>query len=448
MAMDPGIAMNACCLVLGALSLSTSVSADFFQDVDTQTKASPQNEGPWRQKAWVQQITGFGYRSPAPDARRTRPDLSRAETQVYAQLTWQSASWRLRLAGELVQDWLPDLEKHTGWSGDPFTDAQTDARQWHFEPGDSYIAWHSEHWWLRGGYQTLAWGQAESQRVTDVLSRRDQRWPGQEELKDMRLPVPALRIAFEQTLDIALLPAMPADRSPAAGEEFDPFSRWPGTQTTIQSEDDPGWALRWRSSVPGWDLLAIVADTYSFERYPSSVVEHNGQLDIELSPWRQQTLGGGLQAGQRNWVWRTEHAWLRGVRVMPKNPEGPWSEHEQWRSMVSGEYVGVRDLTLTLEVSTRWIRDHHDGLAEAAWQTGFSARVAYDMMNDRLTLTGQIVGLPGRQGEIFRTSAEWDLSDRWDLSLAWVDYRSTREVERLYAFRHNDTLLVKVRRNF
>lgn len=116
--------------------------------------------------------------------------------------------------------------------------------------------------------------------------------------------------------------------------------------------------------------------------------------------------------------------------------------------MVSGEYVGVRDLTLTLEVSTRWIRDHHDGLAEAAWQTGFSARVAYDMMNDRLTLTGQIVGLPGRQGEIFRTSAEWDLSDRWDLSLAWVDYRSTREVERLYAFRHNDTLLFKVRRNF
>ncbi|WP_375055773.1 hypothetical protein [Zobellella sp. DQSA1] len=436
------------CLLVSALTFSASVSADFFQEMDTQAGASAQSKGPWQHRAWVQQVTGFGYRSPASNSRRSRPDFSRAETQLYGQLGWQSDTWRLRLAGGLVHDWLPDLEQRTNWSGDQFSDTQADARQWRFEPADSYISWQGDRWWIRGGYQTLAWGQAESQRITDVLSRRDQRWPGQEELKDMRLPVPAVRIALEQTLDIVLLPSMPADRAAAAGEEFDLYGQWRDTRIETHRGDNPGWALRWSSNVPGWDFQGIVADTYSFERYPSITFQDNGQPGIELSPWRQQMLGVVIQAGQRNWVWRTEQAWLWGVRVMPNDPTKPWSEHEQWRAMVSGEYSGIQNLTLTFEVSSRWTRDHHEGLSEDAWQTGFNVRVAYRMMNDQLTLTSQVVGLPGGQGEIFRTSADWDLSDNWGLGLAWVDYRATRETDQLYPFRHNDTLLFTARRNF
>lgn len=435
-------------LLLALVVFSVPVSADFFQEVDTHTRTSEQPERPWRYRAWVQQVTGYGYRQPAPHARRSRPDFNRAETQLYGQLNWQSESWRLRLAGELVHDWLPDLEQHSRWSGDPFSDTQADARQWRLEPADSYIEWQGERWWMRGGYQTLAWGQAESQRVTDVLSRRDQRFPGQEELKDMRLPVPAVRIALEQTLDIALLPSIPADQAAAAGEEFDPYGDWRAANIQTRRGDDPGWALRWSARLPNWDFQGIVADTDSFERYPGTQFQDHGQPGIALSPWRQQTLGLVLQTGQGNWVLRTEQAWHRGVRMMPTDPMAPWPKHDQWRSMVSGEYAGIRQLTLTLEASSTWTKGHHQDLSDDAWQTGFSARVAYTLINDRLTLTSQALALPGGQGDIFRASADWDLSDAWGLGLTWVDYHATHEADRLYPFRNNDTLLFTARRNF
>ncbi|WP_111640799.1 DUF1302 family protein [Marinimicrobium alkaliphilum] len=424
---------------------------DFFGTVETRASAEPaSDDSPWRHRGWLNQRIGYGYRAPAAPVARDGADLTRVETEVYSQWDWRRGPWRARLSGTLTQDWLPDMNSAGLWSGYDFTDEQSSQRRWRAEISDSYLSWESGDWWLLGGYQTLAWGEAESLRVTDVLSRRDQRWPGQEELDDLRQPVPAVRATWGGRLDLVLLPETPPDRLPAAGDEFDPYLAWRDADTPtlhMRRRHDVGWALRWQTQRPGWDMQWLLAEVNSVDRYPHVQRQEGDETVIELAPWRQQVAGLALQTTRGAWVLRTEQALHRKLPLMPEDPTGRWPEHDQWRAMVSAEYAGIRDLTLTLELSESYTRDHSAELAQDQWQTGASARVHYTLLNERLALTGQAVRLPGGEGEVLRLSADWTLSDRLSLGASLVDYSARAASDQLYPYRHNDTLLLSVQWN-
>ncbi len=424
-----------------------SQADDFFGAVETKASAEPVvDESAWQRRAWLTQTLGYGYRTPAAPVSRDDANLTRVETELYGQWDWREGNWRLRLAGSLIQDWLPDMERVGLWSGYEFTESQARARDWRWQPADSYLSWQSGDWWLKGGYQTLAWGEAETLKVTDVLARRDQRWPGQEDLDNLRLPVPALRINWHNSVDLVLLPEMPTDQRPAAFDEFDPLLalRSNGEPRILTREgEDPGWALRWQSRQSGWDAQLLLADVYSFELYPTEVsMTEGGRERLTLEPWRQQVVGLGIQASQGSWLFKTEQAWHRGVQLMRQDPSAPWLERDQWRAMIMAEYAGVQDLTLTAELSGIHTPDHHPELLEKQWQTGASLRARYTLFNERLELNGQALRLPSDQGDVVRLSADWEFSDRFSASATLIDYSAHSERDRLYPYRHNDTLLV------
>jgi|GEM_PF-1884869 len=417
---------------------------DFFGTVETEASATPKaNPSPWRHRAWLKQRLGYGYRTPAAPIARDGADLTRVETELYGQLKWQDGPWGLRLSGVLVQDWLPDMERAGLWSGYTFTDEQTDQRRWRAEISDSYLSWQSGDWWVLGGYQTLAWGEAESLRVTDVLARRNQRWPGQEDLDDLRQPVPVLRANWDGQLDLVLLPETPPDRLPAPGDEFDPYLAWHSPENprpVMRRRHDTGWALRWQTRHPGWDMQWLLAEVSSFERLPvfPSPTEAFGR--ISLTPWRQQVAGLAVQTTQGAWVLRTEHALHRQVPQRPNNPADHWPEHDQWRAMVSAEYAGISDLTVTLELSEVYTRDHNAALADSQWQTGASLRLRYALFNERLTLSSQTLRLPGGEGDLLRLSAGWTFSDTFSLDVTLTEYFANAFEEMIFPYRHNDTL--------
>lgn len=440
--------------LLFSLTLPTRAE-DFFGTVETTTEPLEiEAQNPWSYKAWLQHKTGYGYRSPAPGFTRDRADFTRIETQLYGKLDWRKEAWRLSLAGSLIHDWLPDLERAGIWSGYEFTQAQEDYRGWRWELADSFVSWQEGDWWLKGGYQTLAWGEAETLKVTDVLARRDQRWPGQEDLEDLRLPVPALRVSWNNRLDLVLLPDMPLDRIPAAFEEFDPYIQFrEANNQTLgvhrREGDNPGWALRWQSRRPGLDTQILLADVYSFDTMPTelgfstSVVPYLESVTLE--PWRQQILGMGLQSVHGNWLLKTEQAWHRGVHLMPENPAETWLEKDQWRAMVSAEYSGINRLSVSTEFSWNYTQDHSPALAEREWQTGLGLRANYTLFNERLSLTGVGLRLNGDQGEVLRLSADWELANEFSLALTLVEYSAQSGAQLLYPYRHNDTLLLALR---
>lgn len=441
-------------LFLMTLGLPT-LAEDFFGTVETTAEPLEiKEQSPWSHKAWLQQKTGYGYRSPESGFTRDSADLTRTETQFYGELDWRKEAWQLRLAGSLIHDWLPDFERAGIWSGYEFTQAQEDARSWRWEVSDSFVSWQKQDWWLKGGYQTLAWGEAETLKVTDVLARRDQRWPGQEDLEDLRLPVPALRVSWNNRLDLVLLPEMPLDRNPAAFEEFDPYIQFRGANNQTpdihrEEGDNPGWALRWQSRGQGLDTQFLLADVYSFDVRPTEFRFSTGAEpyleSLTLEPWRQQIAGLGVQSVHGNWLLKTEQAWHRGVHLMPNNPAAPWIEKNQWRAMVSSEYSGVDRLRVSTEFSWNYTQDYRPELAEDEWQTGLGLRANYTLFNERLSLTGVGLRLNGNQGDVVRLSADWELTDEFSLALTLVEYSAKSGDQLLYPYRHNDSLLLALR---
>lgn len=445
--------------VLAAVLVTLSVSAsaeDFFGEVETDAPAEPVQDSPIQWLGWLQHKTAYGYRAPENGASRDRADLTRFETELYGQVTADWSDIRLRLAGSLSHDWLPDLFDADLWTGYAFTDDQLEARQWQFHWADSYLDWQNRDLWLRAGYQTLAWGEADSLIVTDVLARRDQRWPGQSDLEQMRLPVPAATLNWAGHLDLAVLGWTGTDRHPAEYDEFDPLIAWRGGPTDIRQQDPDqalGYAARWTGHRPGTDLRVIAADVndtqYSLTDVTLGLAD--GQPFVErvtLQPQRRQVIGFSLQRALGSWLVKTEQAWHNGVHLAQEDPIDPWTDHRQWRGMIAADYTGIGNLTLTGEVGVIHTLDWEDSLAVDETRLSQSLRARWTTWNDQLDLTAQAVNLPGNEGVITRAEADWRASDQLSLNASVVEYWAGDEEQDLYAFRDNDAVIFGVRYGF
>ncbi|MFY0663083.1 MAG: hypothetical protein JXQ97_00540 [Natronospirillum sp.] len=431
---------------------SPAVANDFFGDLNTTAAAPAATQSPWRLLGWAQHKTAYGYRDPEPGFSRAAADITRFESSLYGQGSVRFGDWSARLAGSLEHDWLPDAENAGLWSGYAFTGEQAEARQWQWLWADSYLSWQSGDWWLQGGYQTLAWGQAESIAVLDVLAPRDQRWPGQVDLEQMRLPVPALTLNWRGQLDLVVLDGTQSDRLAAPFDEFDTLAELRATGSEIVEQTPAnhlGYALRWQQRWSGVDVQVMAAQLNSYTPSLRAVTMGGmGPERIELRQEPVQVLGGGVQWVRGAWLWRTEQAWHRGGQLPTSQALEPWVDVDEWRSMMGVEYSGWSNLTLSAEVGALYLLRNADTVDADEWRWSQSVRTRWTGWNDRLALTLQAVGLPGDEGWLTRAEAEWKPNDPLSLSLSVVEYHAWRDEQALYAVRHNDAITLNLRFGF
>lgn len=426
---------------------------DFFGALDTQaTTTEPVSESPVQWLGWVQQKVAYGYRAPEPGPSRDRAALTRFETQLYGQMSASHEAWSVRLAGSLTYDALPDLSDADAWETHDFTDAQAEERRWQAQWADSYLGWQDGNWWLKAGYQTLAWGQAESLIVTDVLARRDQRWPGQQDLEQTRLPVPALTLNWAGKLDVAVLGWAETDLTPAPFDDFDQRAglRASGIEIRDEEAENPlGVAVRWQQRWPGLDLTWLAADVNAFEATLSDV-SYSGAIPevATFQPERRRVLGLSAQLARGSWLLKTEQAWHQGVQHATDNALEPWVESDEWRTMIGADYSGFRNLTLTLEVGSQLLLDPPDDIDDGEIRLSQSARARYTTWNDRLELTAQGVNLPGDSGQVVRLAADWQVSDPLSVGLSVVDYLAEESDQALYGVRNQDAAIFTLRYGF
>lgn len=446
--------MMALALVGTVMAAAPSQAEDFFGEVEVDTTAPAEaTDSPIRWLGWLQQKTAYGYREPAAGFSRDQADLTRLETQLYGQATARWQNWQARLAGSVSHDWLPDAYDADLWNGYALTNEQANSRRWQWQWADSYLSWQSGDWWLKGGYQTLAWGEAESLVVTDVLARRDQRWPGQTDLENMRLPVPAATLSWGGRIEVTLLGMTETDRYPAPYDEFDQLAAWRNQEVDVRIDDPDqvlGFAGRWQGQWPGIDAQVMAADVNNFQPALESV--RFGMADgqpvveaVELQAGRFQILGLGLQKASGSWLLKTEQAWHRGVAMATEDPLSPWPEHQQWRAMAAVEYSGIRNLTLSGELGQIHTLDWEKNLTEDRWQWSQSVRVRWTTLNDRLVITAQGIGLPGNEGLVGRLATDWQVNDSLSLGATLVDYHAWEDDQQLHPLRHNDALVLNAR---
>ncbi|MBU2884142.1 hypothetical protein KO507_00030 [Gilvimarinus agarilyticus] len=438
-------------LTVATLSLLSSLAwpQDFFDSVATQTSTDELDlDSPWTHRTWLQQKTGYGWHTPGVAASRDQAALTRTESQLFGEVGWRQNTWRLQASGSLLHDWLPDLENWGAFSGYDFTEQQNQQRRWRLQLADTFVEWQDNDWWVKAGYQTLAWGESESLKITDVLARRDQRWPGQADLEKLRLPVPAVQVTWNNQLDwVTLIHPLP-DRMPAAGDEFDPYVELRQQQSELnliqEHETRPGFAIRWRQQWQGLDAQWMLADVTSYES--ELTVFNTGPLgaDVHLSPWRQQVLGGSAQWVKGSWLLRTEQALHNNVRVTQQNPQAPWQKTRQWRGMLGADFNGISDLLISAEYSWLYIKNRIPTLGEQRYQPAASGRIQYTLYNDRLTLEAYAQSITGDEGSLIRLQADWTVSDNFSVSLSAIEY-DAQQADLLHPYRHNDSLLLSMR---
>lgn len=444
--------MKALLFILTSLSLlsQSAWGEDFFDAVPTESSTDSLNlDSPWSSRAWLQQKIGYGWHMPGMPASRDQAALTRTESQVFGEINWRHNSWRLQVSGALGQDWLPELATTELFSAYEFTGEQRRQRRWRLDMADTFVSWQAGDWWLKAGYQTLAWGESESLKITDVLARRDQRWPGQEDLEQLRLPVPAAQITWRNRLDAVVLIHPLPDRMPSAGDEFDPYAtlrqQHPGLTLIEERETRPGFALRLRQQWPGLDAQWILADLASYETEPRPVTFAEQLTKIHLTPWRQQIAGVGAQWGKGSWLLRTEQALHNNSKVAASDPRAPWQKTRQWRGMIGADYTGINDLLLSAEYSWLYIDQWRSDLGMPGYQPALSGRIHYNLYNDRLSLEAYGQSISGGEGRLLRLMAEWIFSDHFSASITAVEYDGRQADDLLYPYRHNDALIMNLR---
>lgn len=162
---------------------------------------------------------------------------------------------------------------------------------------------------------------------------------------------------------------------------------------------------------------------------------------VELSAWRRQVVGLGVQAVRGNWLFRSEQAWHRKVRLPLDDVLAPWAERDQWRGMAGADYNGFHNLSLSGEFSWQYTSNWSRRPKRDREETGAAIRARYTLFNQRLNLEGFLLRLNEDGGNLLRLSADWDLSDRLGLSLTLVEYSADRE-QLIHPYRHNDVLLL------
>lgn len=425
---------------------------DFFGDVDTTASAPVAPSGPVQFLGWAQHKTAFGYRAPASGFSRDEAALTRFESTLYGQVTGRWGDVSVRAAGSLAHDWLPDAERAGLWSAYEFTAAQANARRWQGFWDDSYVRWQPGDLWLTAGYQTFAWGEAESLTVTDVLAPRDQRWPGQADLETVRLPVPALHMTWRDALELVVLDATAADRLAGPFDEFDALAelRTSGASLSTQTPSQRvGLAARWQQRWSGLDVQVMAASLNAYTPTVRSVTfGGSGPEQVILRPEALTVVGAGAQWVLGSWLWRMEQAWHQGVHLPTEQALAPWESVDEWRSMVGAEYSGWSNLTVSAELGTMRITRNGAAVDADAWRWSQSLRTRWAGWNERLTLTAQAVNLPGNDGLLGRLDAEWKPSDPLTVGVSVVEYHAWDEEQMLHPARHNDAMTLNLRLGF
>lgn len=435
-------------LLLGILSLPAHGDA-FFEDVGSDPAPRQSADAPYRWLLEVQQRTAYGVGAPASGFNRRQPDLTRVETSLYGRVEGRvnRASWRL--AGELSHDWLGELQDATGWGSNPLTATQRSDRRWQWHWGDSHLDWEDGPLWVRGGFQTLAFGEAESLIVTDVLAPRDQRWPFQQPIEEQRLPLPALRLQWASQLDLMVLDQGRTDRLASPFDDGDllaPFRRQ-GARVVEQSANaSTGYALHWAPRLATLDAYLIAARVNAQQKSLRAVtLGADGRPSLAFRSERLTMAGGGIKRASGHWLLRSEQAIHDGVRLPATRLQAPWVDATEWRSMLAADYNGLSRLLVTLELGSQYLIRHQQPVGVDTWRWSYSAIARGQFWRDRLAVTAQLTGLPGDQGYLTRLNADWQFSDRLSARLGFTTYQANRPSQALYPLRHQDSVTLDLR---
>ena len=366
-------------------------------------------------------LTGFARTEQALWTRRLadRP-WAKGRQSLDLSLDYGGEALRLRLAGhgEWDASWLVDR--------DAADEAQLEVYELRYLDGEQYVATSAGEFEATFGRQIVAWGEGDALSPLDVVNPRDGREPGLADLDDLRLAVLATRVGwFRGAHRIEVM----AVHESYFGEQPSPLSDYSPFRAILQRDDIPAaiqtvlrdhtyrfvhdperfdakaqqWLGRWVYKGPGLDFglhAASVLDRQGVVTLPdvATLLRPGADVDIELRHERYTVVGLSGATSEGSWLFKWEAVGELGKSFNTGDPDAPFNpaspptlgveEGSLLTGMLGVTYTGVADLNVALEVQKGVFLDEPADLLFPADAPIFAARAQYQLLDQRLTLTG------------------------------------------------------------
>lgn len=447
-------------IFLGVSSIAPSIGAqeDFFGSISVEIEEELDLDSDWSFTGWVRQKTNFGLQAPGQSFSRKDEDWSKIETSSYARWDYRiNDNTAVRLSARASVDALYFIRDEDDYSLEEREEFKS-----RFELRDAYVetqfakGHQTDNFYLKVGQQIVVWGEAENLRITDLVNTEDRFTFGQQDLEDIRLPVPALRLNYsfsDLLLDGVISYRAGSNDIAPAFDEFDPLISFRADGVTFV-EQDPEQEheifvrLSGHYSRGDWGIAIAESNQDSFDiRTINGPL--NGPATVFLGQDRFQSIGANINWTHGSWLAFAELGVHFDKRLQPsldylvqaqaQQQQSLWPETDQSLSALGLEYSGFRNTTISFEADTVHTHDHSDVLAVDRRQLGYSVRVLWNGFNERLQVLGVWNQLPDQGGRVGRFTLDYDWSDSIELGLMWVSY-SANIGSPLYNYRHNDSI--------
>ena len=431
---------------------------DFFGslDIEIDTAANEISDSPFSVLGWFSEKVAYGYESPGAPFSRTAEGYSRIESSLFLQADWQvNANLDIRLSTKAYRDKVYDYEDGFAYNAQEVSEMRS-----RFELRDFYLETRIGELYLKLGNQIAAWGVSENLSIADLINTQNQYSFGQQDIEDLRLQVPAAMFSYplgDWTVDGVITYKAGTHDVAQAGDEFDQFIQFRNPAIRLQEfepENEAEYFLRASTHFNNGDFSLVLADVNQNEFSVQGVaLLPDSSMAVALQQDRMRAVAAYSSWAAGSWLLFGETGLHLDKAMLSADPLGspPGTaqrfEKDQWLTAAGIEYNGFRNLTLTFEADLVHTREHDPRLMVGRQDFGYSGRLLWNTLNDRVQVLTVFNRLPGNQGDIFRASLDYDWSDNLELGLLLVTY-DAKAGTRLYDYRHNDIFQLQLTYSF
>ena len=369
-----------------------------------------------------------------PEAGQTDwRDISSLKTDLFLELDISlPASWKIKISGNAFYDALFSLNDRADYSDDVLDEEESGAELRKAYISGSIISGLD----IKVGRQIVVWGKSDNIRVTDVLNPVNMKAPGITDLEDMRLPVFMTKLDYYLgpfNLSAIAIHEKRFNKLPEPGSDifFYPLITPEKEPSEHSSNTEYGVALN--GTFSGWDASLYYADYYDKTPYFNIVTFADANFEFIYS--RQTMIGGDVNIAFGNLLVKSEVAFIKNVNfsdyiditVTPIYRREIQKRFNTFKWLGGLEYSGITDTTLSIETMNTFVKnlDNHSKqahIAENSYETAI--RINRNFLNEKLstTLLSMIYGKNLDEGNLFRLSADYDMTDNFVITLGAIFY--------------------------
>jgi len=428
---------------------------DETENNEERNKTEPDGIPAYSISGSIKQDFIYGISEPGDEFNRNQEGIEKIYSEFFLQARNSlNKNSKIKFSGVINYDWGT-------WRNGAYSLGDTKAD---FDLNDFFLDLTLDSGlWLRLGNQIVARGEIDSIKITDLVNPVDLSAPGQVELKDIRMQVPALLVSMpvgNATGELIFTNDAGSDKlgSESPGSAFDfsilnsqIFALLPEGASVVLTDEEPqkSWEAigRLNYKLNGGDF-SMTAGEVNWNQSNIQTVIEGVPLQLAYGYDRVKVLGVSGNFVRSDYLFKYETALRDGGKFQATEPFAPWIEHKEIAAAVGLDYSGLPETVLSAEFNTSNILNYSDALARDKSESGYLLQARWTGYNNLLSVYGAYNKFTTDDSSTATIFIEYDLTDSIRLDGSFVFYDAKSQEDLLFSFKDQDVVKASVRYSF